>query len=276
MAPRPPDQSGPLPDLWMALLFQVGTSMAVAAVLGWIPGLRPGWAVVNLLVLLLFSRLLTALEGVGMASLGLAFNGRWVREFAAGLGIGTGVILGSALLLALAGGVRFRLGPGAGVWPLLSGALFYLLPAVNEELAYRGYSFQRVTRRLGGPAALAILSVLFALAHRANPNLSGSVASLSLVNIGLAGVLLGLAQLRTGSLALPMGIHLAWNWTQGPLLGFGVSGLAERGLLAPALSRGPLWLTGGAFGLEGSILCTAMAASACVLVARLWPKASKI
>jgi len=258
----------------MALLFQVGTGVAVAAVLGWIPGLRPGWALVNLLVLLIFSRLLTALEGVSLASLGLAFGPRWAREFAMGLGIGAGVILGSALLLALAGGVRFRLGAGPLVWPLLTGALFYLLPAVNEELAYRGYSFQRVTRRLGGKAALLLLSVLFALAHRANPNLAGSVAWLSLVNIGLAGVLLGLGQLRTGSLALPMGIHLAWNWAQGPLLGFGVSGHAEHGLLVPTLAQKPLWLTGGAFGLEGSILCSAMAILACFLVARYRPKAS--
>jgi hypothetical protein len=68
--------------------------------------------------------------------------------------------------------------------------------------------------------------------------------------------LLGLAYLRTESLAMPIGINLGWNWAQGSLLGFGVSGTGfAHGIWTPALAAKPHWITGGDFGLEGSLLC---------------------
>jgi hypothetical protein len=77
------------------------------------------------------------------------------------------------------------------------------------------------------------------------------------INIGLASILLGFCYLRTRSLALPIGVHLGWNWAQGSLLGFGVSGTTDtKGLWTPIFHGKPEWLTGGAFGLEASLPCT--------------------
>jgi hypothetical protein len=73
--------------------------------------------------------------------------------------------------------------------------------------------------------------------------------------------------LRTGSLALPIGLYLGWNWTQGTLLGFDVSGLAQAGWLHPHLLARPQWLTGGAFGPEASVFSVVVDLAA---IALLW------
>ncbi|BDU78773.1 CPBP family glutamic-type intramembrane protease [Mesoterricola sediminis] len=252
----------------MALLFQASARLAFGLAVLLVPGFRPAWPLVLLVLLLLLSRLFLALEGRKLASLGLALGRPWFRSLGAGLGIGAGVIGASALLLWAAGGCRPAFNAGASPGAVAGGLLFLLVPGINEELTYRGYSFQRVLRRLGRWPALLLLSALFALDHRANPNLAPGATWLPLVNIGLAGLLLGLAYLRTGSLAMPIGIHLGWNWAQGPLLGFAVSGQDAAGLLLPRLQPKPAWLTGGGFGLEGSVLCTIACLAACVLVAR--------
>jgi hypothetical protein len=76
-----------------------------------------------------------------------------------------------------------------------------------------------------------------------------------------AGILLAAAYAYTGRLWLPIGIHIAWNFTQGGIFGVEVSGNTSEGLLQGKLS-GPLWLSGGAFGAEGSVIavciCLAM------------------
>ena len=83
------------------------------------------------------------------------------------------------------------------------------------------------------------------------------------INIGLAAILLGFCYLRTQSLALPIGVHLGWNWMQGSVLGFGVSGTTDfPGIWAPVLHDRPTWLTGGAFGLEASLICTLVCSAA--------------
>jgi hypothetical protein len=87
---------------------------------------------------------------------------------------------------------------------------------------------------------------------------------LACLNIGLASLLLGLAFLKTGSLALPIGVHLGWNWAQGPLLGFGVSGAGQRGHWTPVFGGLPQWLTGGDFGLEASLPCAVACSAACL------------
>jgi membrane protease YdiL (CAAX protease family) len=76
------------------------------------------------------------------------------------------------------------------------------------------------------------------------------------LTIGLSAILFGFCYLRTRSLALPIGLHLGWNWAQGSLLGFGVSGTTDtKGLWTPVFHGRPEWLTGGAFGLEASLPC---------------------
>ncbi len=103
---------------------------------------------------------------------------------------------------------------------------------------------------LGTWVALAISAALFGLGHLANPN--ATVWSSIAIAIE-AGLLLGMAYAWTRSLWFCMGVHAAWNFTQGPLLGIPVSGFELKGLLV-STTQGPTLLSGGEFGAEASIL----------------------
>ena len=83
--------------------------------------------------------------------------------------------------------------------------------------------------------------------------MTGSVKLMASINIFLASILFGLAFIQTQSLAMPIGLHLMANWVQGSILGFGVSGTKQLGLLIPSFGYTPVWLTGGQFGLEASL-----------------------
>ncbi len=130
--------------------------------------------------------------------------------------------------------------------------LLSLAPAaMAEEVMFRGVPTAAFARMVGRPAAVVIVAVFFALAHRNNPN----VASLSLVNIGLAGVALGAALYSPGGMWAAFGLHLGWNWSLAAL-DAPVSGLDLRVPLIDYFPGGPRWLSGGAFGPEGGILGT--------------------
>jgi len=252
---------------WRALLFYAAAALGYRLLLEAVPGVPRAAGLCA--VLLLASTLFLAMEGRPLATLGLRPGTAWARDFALGAALGVGIILLSALLACGAGG--FHLAKGAGASALASGAAFYLLPAFSEELAFRGYIFQRVEWSLGSWGGLFLMSVLFAAAHVSNPGMTGSTRILASVNIFLAGAALGLAYLGTRSLALPLGLHFGWNWCQGALLGFGVSGTQALGCFIPVSHARPLWLTGGAFGLEGSLPCTLVCSLACYFLLRRWP-----
>ena len=157
-----------------------------------------------------------------------------------------------ALILGLAGVVRWRpdAGGAAALWPevaLLAAA------AATEELLFRGFVFRRLLDGLGTWPAQLIIAALFVLTHSDALRGLGPLAFLAGANIFLASILFGLAYLRTRSLAMPLGLHLAANLTQGPVLGFGVSGNEGASLLIPVPSGSPDWLSGGKFGLEASV-----------------------
>ncbi|HXA20355.1 MAG TPA: type II CAAX endopeptidase family protein [Thermoanaerobaculia bacterium] len=123
------------------------------------------------------------------------------------------------------------------------------LPAVfHEELLFRGYPFQKIwrTHRLG---AVLFSSVVFAALHSGN----NAVSLLAMTNLFLAGILLALAYARYERLWFPIGIHLGWNLLSGPILGYNVSGYASSATVLRTIGRGSPWLTGGMFGIEGSV-----------------------
>jgi membrane protease YdiL (CAAX protease family) len=131
--------------------------------------------------------------------------------------------------------------------------------AVGEELLFRGAIFRITEEWLGTTAALIVSAVLFGAAHGLN---SGATV-IGVIAIGLeAGVLLGIAYSASRSLWLPIGMHFGWNFSEGGLFGTTVSGGHSHGLVSVTL-EGPVYLTGGAFGPEASII----ALSACLIVA---------
>ena len=196
---------------------------------------------------------------------------RWLersedREFAfagAAPELGAGLAVGFALfsvmtgIVALLGGFEVLGLRGMGaLWSMLSLAVF---SGVFEETLFRGVLFRHIEAMLGSWAALAITSALFGAAHLANP---GATPFAALAVAMEAGILLGAAYLLTRRLWLAVGIHAAWNFTEGWVFSVPVSGgNAPLGLL---ITRriGPDWLTGGNFGLEASIVALVVATGA--------------
>lgn len=140
---------------------------------------------------------------------------------------------------------------------------FWLLQGGTEEVATRGWLLTRIAARSNLPLAIAISSSLFGILHLGN----AGVTFLSLLNIILDGVLAALLFIYTDSIWLVVAQHGTWNYVQGNLLGFQVSGTgANASIFSFTMGSGPDWLTGGEFGAEGSIITTLVLLLSVVIV----------
>lgn len=140
-----------------------------------------------------------------------------------------------------------------------------LLPAaLLEEVMFRGVGQVVLARAFGKFKAIVVLSTLFALAHIFNDH----TTVLALVNVGLAGVFLGLVFYIRGGIWTAWGAHFGWNAT---LAAFDtpVSGLPFPIPVINYLPGGPTWLTGGAFGPEGGVLASLVLVGAIVIAYRM-------
>jgi len=140
-------------------------------------------------------------------------------------------------------------------------ALMFAVAAAAEELMLRGYIFQVLVEGMGAWPAVIVTSVLFALAHMDNPNID----AIALVNIGLAGVVLAGAYLRTRSLWVAIGLHWAWNWVMAGWFDLPVSGIEFDVPGYDTVELGPDTFTGGVFGPEAGFVLTMVA-----LILILW------
>ena len=138
-------------------------------------------------------------------------------------------------------------------------AISYLCVGIYEELAFRGYVLRNLAEGLRGtlrgarPAVIAawlLSAVIFGLAHGGNPGATW----VSNVQLMLAGLFLGLGYLLTGELAVPIGLHIAWNFFQGAVFGFPVSGVPQQVSLFAISQGGPDLWTGGPFGPEAGLM----------------------
>jgi uncharacterized protein len=123
-----------------------------------------------------------------------------------------------------------------------------LMVAIGEEIVFRGYILNNLMDSFNKWIALVISALLFTLFHLNNPGIN----IIPVINIFLAGVLLGINYVYTRNLWFAILFHLSWNFFQGPLLGYKVSGVNLPSFLQTDLS-GDLMLTGGNFGFEGSV-----------------------
>ncbi|MEO7794644.1 MAG: type II CAAX endopeptidase family protein [Thermoanaerobaculia bacterium] len=205
------------------------------------------------LFLLLATWACTRLRREPLSNVGFRLDRRWWREIAWGTVFGLGTGLAVVSMIWILGGVRFQLDPARSAGTLLTGLYVFLFVALFGETLFRGFLFQRLMDGVGPWPALIALASLFALGHAGNPGMQGATEIVALLDLFLGAVLLGLAYLRTRSLALPVGLHLGWNWGLGSLLGFGVSGYDQAGWWRPIFQGRAEWLTGGAFGPESSL-----------------------
>lgn len=199
-------------------------------------------------------------------ALGFPLTRRAPLAVAAGIGVGAltmATVVGS---LSLVGVFRYTAEGGTfGGWLAVAGSSLaaFAVPAAAEEAVFRGYLLRTLTEGAGALFAVLATSAAFAVLHGANPD----VGALAVVNIFLAGVLLSVAVLRTGSLWLATAVHLGWNWAMVGPLDLPVSGIDPYDApLYDALPSTPAWLSGGAFGPEGGLAGTAAALVALALV----------
>ncbi len=197
------------------------------------------------------------LESLPISALGASFTTGWLRHLLIGVALGSATLM-IAVLIALAGGLRFSMNQELPIQPLLIGlaSSFVVLAvaAAFEEVLFRGYIFQTLVRSNLAWLAIVLTSVGFGFAHYYNPTAS----VFSVANTMLAGVWFGLAYMKTRDLWFVWGLHFAWNWVQGAVFGIEISGLRN---LTPVsilneIDPGPAWLTGQSYGLEGGIACT--------------------
>lgn len=225
-----------------------------------------GWVVLAMVAAALLASWFgqTRLSRRPFRDLGLPAGVPAFRALALGTGLGVAIIGAVVLTLVALGWLRWVPDADTGSAVLASLALFGVLlgAAFVEELLFRGYPFQLLERRFGTIVALVATSVVFSLSHGPNPN----ATPLSLVNVGLAGVLLGVSYIRSRSLWFATGIHAGWNFTMA-LSELSVSGLDFRMPGYDPSLRGPDLLTGGAFGPEGGLLVTLVTA---VAIVRMW------
>lgn len=149
---------------------------------------------------------------------------------------------------------------------------FYMVVAVGEELIFRGILFRYVRDRYGLLVSLVVSSVVFGFVHILNEN----ATVMSCLSIAVeAGLLLGVVYHITNTLWMPIGLHLAWNFVQGVVFGFSVSGNEfDYALIIPEIT-GPDIITGGAFGPEASILTAILGIALSVVFLLKAPKPAK-
>lgn len=183
--------------------------------------------------------------------LGLRWDRAAGRDLLAGIAIAGLAMLGIFLVEAALGaiatpGLRPQSAAELGSWFLGKAAA-----SVKEEILMRSLLLSGLVLALRGRRALAVLlsAIAFGCIHLSNPG----ATFLSVLGNGLGGVIYGMAFLFAGSLWLAIGLHFAWNFVQGPLLGFPVSGMAAGGL-QQLQDLGPAWLSGGAYGPEAGLV----------------------
>lgn len=194
--------------------------------------------------------------------LGLVIDKNWRMDFYAGLSLGI-------ILMALIFGIEYSAGwitiseqsqiTGIDfIYGIIYGVVLFLLVGFQEEMLVRGYMFKNISEGfninnkplLGIIIAILITSLLFGFAHASNPN----ATLISSLSICLAGIFLAVGYILTGRLALPIGLHITWNFFQGYVFGFPVSGNSIPTSFITIQQGGPEIITGGAFGPEAGLI----------------------
>jgi membrane protease YdiL (CAAX protease family) len=210
------------------------------------------------------------LERQGPSQLGFGLPGIG-RHWAWGMVLGTALMSAVAAVLTVTGWIQWDAGPPDTVRQhgreMLVWLAIFLFAGLFEEVVFRGIFFRLIEEWLGSGVALLVSGALFGLVHMNNENGSGLSAMAIAVE---AGVLLGACYMLTRSLWFPIGVHIAWNCTQGVLLGLAVSGGTVHGVFMGRMV-GPEFWTGGSFGPEAgavSIVLSTLAGVVLVVAAR--------
>ena len=208
----------------------------------------------------------TLFERRGLATIG--FNGSGLKRFARGYVVGLAFLIAVVGIIWALGGYRIDAGGafsaanvGAALVPILVLMAGFVIQGSTEEILTRGWLMQVIASRHGLAWGIGLSSILFGLLHALNIDPSPELLT-GVLNVVLFGVFIGIYAAREGSLWGVCGWHAAWNWLLGLGFGLEVSGqviettplIVDLGTQATV----PWWVTGAAFGPEGSVVTTAV------------------
>lgn len=190
------------------------------------------------------------------------FKENWIKKYFSGFGLGLLFMCGSALLIYILGGYSLTSNAanlGVSQTPtILFILLGWIIQSGTEEVVTRGWMLPLLGRKYNVPFAIIITSSIFAILHIFN----GHISVIPLVNLFLYGIFAALYVIYTKSLWRICGLHAAWNWAQGNLLGVEVSGEdVPGGAFIKLSAQGNDLISGGEFGVEGSLVCSLLLTS---------------
>ncbi len=259
---------------WRVSFFLIGliiTWILAALLKGYITDFSPAWLSNSIAYILtaFFITMFVYVSGLAVdkrsfTSFGLYINKLWVNDVIAGVIIAGSVsiilyIIG--LTLGLYDFIEFRFYRDGIIFSLIGNTIMMACVAYYEELVFRGYlclniyeGFNKKNRDQRIPVLVAILTVstVFGIAHAINPNST----ILGISNIILAGFMLSVPYFLTGNLGMVIGIHFAWNFFQGPILGLPVSGIIFNNSLIRTTFTNDQIINGAKFGMEGGLIGT--------------------
>ena len=195
------------------------------------------------------------LDHRSFVSLGLRINTRALWDILSGITIAGAMMLLIFFIEWTAGWLQFegfawqRDYSNSVLVDTLEMLLLFCIVAFDEELLSRGYHLQNLEDGTNLLWGMILSSVLFAFMHSYNPNYSIA----AWVGLFSAGMFLGLAYVLTRQLWLPIGLHIGWNFFEGTIFGFRVSGLESFRIIEQNV-QGPPIITGGAFGPEAGLI----------------------
>jgi uncharacterized protein len=182
---------------------------------------------------------------------------RGLATFLSGLLVGS-FLMGTVYIILWGLGLA-RFSGGTGFDALTAAIIFNLATAMGEELVFRAVLFRIAEQVAGTTVAIAISAAIFGLLHAANPGATAfGIGALTIE----FGIMMALAYVVTRNIWLAVGIHMAWNFTQGYVFGVEVSGVSQPYSILKTSVSGPDLLTGGTFGPEASILALGVSAVA--------------
>jgi membrane protease YdiL (CAAX protease family) len=211
-----------------------------------IPGLPPGLftAAVASLGTLVLTVLFVRWEGLRLEDVGAAIRRKTPVRFAIGFLLGLLLVAAHVSIEAFAGHIRWVRSEGVGLPEIAISMIVYVLLSCREELAFHGYPLRRLYSLFGLLSAQVIVALVFAVEHVAG----GSTWVQALFGAGVGSLLFGMAAIATRGLALPIGLHAAWNlgdWMHG--------GKDMSGLWRPVIVEG-LQARAGRAGMVGYVV----------------------
>jgi uncharacterized protein len=182
---------------------------------------------------------------------GFPWRKGWTREAGMGLATGWAIALLCVLTMVVFGGIAIAFSTSRSDWNWLAADLaFFVLAALAEEIAFRGYAFQRFIQAVGSTGATLGFAAIYAILQALTPGASHASFAVALA----LSILLSAAYLRTRALWLSWGLNFGWKASRALIFGLAVSGVSSHSPVVQGEPMGPFWLTGDGYGLDGSWL----------------------